>query len=144
MPTKPHRIRLAGPWEWLPNGQTEDGNHAIQTFQLPFTVSSNDASQSSGTLRRKFHCPTGLNEKSIVMIVIECNSAASVSLNGQIVNAVTPSTMGSGVDLTPQRVDFDVSKLLKPFNELCVSLSQLTPSQAPCLTSACLEISDAV
>ena len=144
MPTKPHRIRLAGPWEWLPNLQTEDGNCAIQTCQLPFAVSSKVGSQSSGTLRRKFHCPTGLNEKSSVLIVIECSSEASVSLNGQIVNAVTPSTLGAGVDSAPQRIDFDVSKMLKPFNELCVCLPPLTPSQTPCLTSACLEICDAV
>lgn len=144
MPTKPHRIRLAGPWEWLPNGQNEDGNLAIQTCQLPFRVSSNDGSQSNGTLRRKFHCPTGLDEKSSVIIVLECNSAASVSLNGQRLNAVTPSKLGTTVDSSPQRIDFDVSNLLKPFNELCVTLSELIPDETPCLTSACLEICDAV
>ena len=144
MPTRPHRIHLAGPWEWLPNGHTEEGNCVIQTCQLPFAVSTIDGSKCSGTLRRKFHCPTGLSEKSSVMIVIECNSEASVSLNGQRLKAVTPSTINSGVDSATQRIDFDVSKLLTPFNELCVCLLPLTPNQTPSLASACLEICDAV
>jgi hypothetical protein len=88
-----HRIRLAAPWEVrLVTSLVAETDATSSTCKLPFALSDvgvNDPVSDSETivLTRKFHCPSGLDESTRVLIGIELdNVGSSESLKTVLLN----------------------------------------------------------
>ena len=88
-----HRIRLAAPWEVrLVTSLVAETDATSPTCKLPFALSDvgvNDPVSDSDTivLTRKFHCPSGLDESTRVLIGIELdNVGSSESLTTVLLN----------------------------------------------------------
>ena len=88
-----HRIRLAAPWEVrLVTSLVAETDATSPTCKLPFALSDvgvNDPVSDSDTivLTRKFHCPSGLDESTRVLIGIELdNVGSSESLKAVLLN----------------------------------------------------------
>ena len=154
---KPHQIRLAGPWEWClaASGDEFAVKPAVTRCQLPFTPEFNSDSNAV-SLRRGFHRPTGIDERTMILVVLDFSGVAAsrgrdtlaaptvVSLNGQEVFVMKTESLPDAASVSPTKriqMAFDVSKLLKPFNDLHVMiLASLNASTS--LDAACLEIHD--
>jgi hypothetical protein len=129
---KNHRIRLAGPWEAQFIG--DDGQPVGEAIrcQLPFSLP--ESQRTSGVLlTRGFHCPTGINDTTILRIVLQ----ASESPNAVRIN---------GTDITEYAVHpdsefaFEVTDRIEAFNQLSV-LFRSTECESPAaLSTAWLEI----
>jgi hypothetical protein len=88
-----HRIRLAAPWEVrVVTSLVAETDATSSTCKLPFALSDvgvNDPVSDSETivLTRKFHCPSGLDESTRVLIGIELdNVGSSESLKTVLLN----------------------------------------------------------
>ena len=88
-----HRIRLAAPWEVrLVTSLVAETDATSPTCKLPFALSDvgvDDPVSDSDTivLTRKFHCPSGLDESTRVLIGIELdNVGSSESLKAVLLN----------------------------------------------------------
>ena len=146
-----HKIRLAGPWEWSPvdsSGECSDLTEAQtrskrQTCQLPFQFVKDHGCLPISLVRR-FHCPTGISEKTTICVALEVSRPViQVRLNGRLVsedsqNAVDAPGVPPETATYSQR--FDVSGALKPFNELNVLLSPMESGEMAELISVNLEI----
>ena len=134
-----HRIRLAGPWEWqaVAEGEQVSDVREPQTCRLPFPAGLGSPVSGGILLRRGFHRPTGIAAGTSVVIVVEVvNCVPEVWLNGQILSC----TSGNGAAGMPQPWRFDVSELMKSFNELRVRLMPAGSDSQPSLHAAALEI----
>lgn len=153
----PHQIRLAGPWEWslVPSGGEIAVKPAVTRCQLPFTPEFNSDSNAV-ILRRGFHRPTGIDERTRILVVLDFGGVAAsssrhtlaaltaVSLNGQEVLFMKTESLPDSASVSPLkkvRMAFDVSRLLKPFNELHVVISA-SLNASTSLDAACFEIHD--
>lgn len=139
-----HRIRLAGPWEF--QYLTETGEIAtagtVHKCQLPFPSEPGIVADHGVLLRRRFHEPTGIGARTTVTVTVEIQDGIpQLSLNGRILTGVEDSEFtklaSSGVT---SQWRFDVSGLLKPYNELQVRLNPLRLEAHPRLHAAALEI----
>jgi len=115
-----HSIRLAGPWE------TIQDRAESQRVTLPYSVPDG---VDSIILRRRFHRPSGLENDSLVRIVLTTIGALShVTINDR------------RIELTPGAQDdrsvFDITDQLNNFNCLEVTIGQDVRE----LRSAVLEI----
>lgn len=153
----PHRIRLTGPWEWRPaSGDTEaEGTGSFQRCRLPF-VSDDCGGAKAAMLLRRFHCPTGINDLTLIFIVLEFSDtgrsirsellqeAVVVRLNGRLVPLGDRAGQAELPDASRSdavQLVVNVSKRLRSFNELQVVI--LTDGFAPfALDAAFLEIQD--
>jgi hypothetical protein len=144
-----HRIRLAGPWEWQPvTGSGEVATAVeLQKCLLPFPPESSAATPavSAGAgilLLRRFHCPTGITANTTVAVILEIeNCDPMVRLNDLIVTGVSNSALNERADRSiPNQWRFEVSGLLKSFNELQVRLAPLCSDSRFGLNTAALEI----
>ena len=145
-----HKIRLAGPWEsspvdtvvshsGLPDAQAASIRHPCQ---LPFQ-SDKDRICSSVLLVRRFHCPTGITEKTTLFIALEVRHAVTqVRLNGsEISRASSNDVDGPVVESVVEPLQrFEILSPLKPFNELNVLLTPLDTANVATLVSVSLEI----
>jgi len=139
-----HKIRLAGPWEWLPVGSSSAAERCERRpCQLPFPEApapDSSLAVSEGTqilqpvwLFRRFHCPTGIDESVRVLLAVEVlHGVVQLQLNG--------------ADIVPHSADdvgvrFDVTSSLKPFNELGILFAaDDAGSQAARVVAVCLEM----
>jgi hypothetical protein len=150
---KPHQIRLAGPWEWkwvsVREGSSSDSRSPCQ---LPFDVPTNisdDVDASAGVmLFRRFHCPTGIEIGTTVRVVAESTNAdIQFILNQSVIAPEQPDVLKSrdhektGEQLPGQTV-CDITRVLKPFNELQVMLTPTNQHSSPRLTAVSLMISE--
>ncbi len=87
-PREPHRIRLRGPWEWTPSGESP------VPARLPFVA------KTPGTLRRFFNTPTGLEDGTTVRLrVVADPPDPPATLNDRTIRG--PLDGGHDADLTP-------------------------------------------
>lgn len=116
----PHDIRLAGPWEYSAGTATD-----WQRCKLPWTTPDKAA---SFTIRRKFHRPTGIDEKSVLsLIVIAPSTIDSIDLNAASVtcaNASPHSSSNDASDVALLENEFVVTTLLKEFNTVEISIGE--------------------
>lgn len=130
-----HRIHLKGPWEYeyppraalqktvaggVQNNLAEKSTASPEPLPPGRVIMPADwhslFGQSAGTalFRRRFHCPTHLDENERVEIVFDgVGGRGGVWLNGTELGRLVSADR-------PQR--FDITPLLKPFNELAVQL----------------------
>jgi hypothetical protein len=139
----PHRIRLAGPWEWCNSSSQSPGDR--QTCQLPFSSSADNGDHpgacGSLLLSRRFHCPTGIDSTTVVKIALEVQAGnAEAKLNGVPLEAEVEADDIQQDAKSIRIVRFSVSGALRPFNELQVFLSRAADGVAATLVSAYLEI----
>jgi hypothetical protein len=141
----PHKIRLAGPWEWQRAGASGDQRSESRvTCQLPFEVTEECAENLSLSLFRRFHCPTGLELTTTVAVCLEIeNAVPQIWLNGEVYAAerVALLSPGNSASVTWR---CDVTNRLKSFNELQIVIpANPEPSPLkPRLMSVQLEISE--
>ncbi len=139
-----HKIRLAGPWEWLPVGSPNAAeSRERKPCQLPFPEASTPAAASAvmeatGVLQpvwlfRRFHCPTGIDESIKVLLAVELrHGVVQLQLNGA--DIVRHSAVADSVR-------FDVTSSLKPFNELGILFAgDDSGSHAARVVAVCLEM----
>lgn len=119
-----HRIRLAAPWEFqLVGALTIEAEASSSTCKLPFALSDvgvHGAALESDTIvfSRKFHCPSGLDKSTRVLIGIELDETKSsaslktVLLNKEALPFVEDHSAASDV------LRIDVSGRLLAFNVL--------------------------
>lgn len=119
-----HRIRLAAPWEVrLVTSLVAETDATSPTCKLPFALSDvgvNDPVSDSDTivLTRKFHCPSGLDESTRVLIGIELdNVGSSESLNTVLLNNAALSVSDDRSEPNGM-LHVDVSGRLLAFNVL--------------------------
>ncbi len=140
---KPHRIRLAGPWEWQRAGsEVSPDGEPRKTCQLPFRRTDESAGNYEMVFFRGFHCPTGLGTTTTVAVAIEVeNAAAQIWVNGEpsMAECDVPSSAG---DIASTMWRCDVSSRLKPFNELKIKIASNHEQSQHGLISVCLEITD--
>ena len=119
----PHQIRLAGPWEF-----STDGGANWERCQLPFEFPETAADSK---LKRRFHRPTGLEiESSVILKLTGTNLPKTMQLNDNEVS-LSPAPESA---VTPT-----LTRLLQPFNEICVARSD---SEAIVVESVVLQIDD--
>lgn len=105
-----HRINLRGPWDY----EFDGGVSGTQAMPREWRTLFNDRA-GTATFRRKFHRPTNLDPHERVLIVFtEVAGSGRVSINGDHVGEFTAHG---------ELVDFEITKLLKPFNELTVEIA---------------------
>ncbi len=119
-----HRIRLAAPWEVrLVTSLVAETDATSPTCKLPFALSDvgvNDPVSDSDTivLTRKFHCPSGLDESTRVLIGIELgNVGSSESLKAVLLNNAALSVSNDRSESNGM-LHVDVSGRLLAFNVL--------------------------
>lgn len=138
----PHRIRLAGPWEWCDFSSQSPGDR--QSCQLPFSSTADSGDHRdcvSLLLSRRFHCPTGIDSATVVKIALEVQSSKAEATLNEVPLETDAEADDFPQDAKPIRVvRFPVSGALRPFNELKVFLSHASDGVAATLLSAYLEI----
>jgi hypothetical protein len=119
-----HRIRLAAPWEVrLVTSLVAETDATSPTCKLPFALSDvgvDDPVSDSDTivLTRKFHCPSGLDESTRVLIGIELdNVGSSESLKAVLLNNAALSVSDDRSEPNGM-LHVDVSGRLLAFNVL--------------------------
>ena len=107
----PHVIRLRGPWLYeVVEG--DPGTHPRRgKVKMPTDWAETLGNDFRGRVRctRHFGKPTGLHDRSLVMLVME-HAVTQVTLNGQQLTESSPR-------------QFDVTDHLPPRNELCVDVT---------------------
>ncbi len=138
-----HRIRLAGPWEWLPaifpdSGSTERPQAGRQACQLPFVPAAQPDRPDAVRMYRRFHQPTGMDAATKITLLIQFRGvAADVQLNG----ISLPIIASVQEQLTENQLTrCDISGLLKAFNEVCIQISGSGDRGPAVLISVNLEI----
>lgn len=157
-----HRIRLAGPWD-LRNWTTDSSpsisptvarrfatqnesarkSAAATRFQLPLPLNPNAFPESAQFLQpaicRRFHCPTGMSDRTEVRLIWECSVPDLViRLNATPLGEVSilrsvPSFLCSA----------QIRPLLQAFNELAVRLPESnSENDLAVLFSVSLEIEE--
>ena len=131
-----HTIRLRGPWWGVTSCGKEDG--AAESKDASDVTGGNDgqfkttvplewpeqlSSDFAGTVRllRKFNCSAGMSDAAEVWLTVSSLAVpAEIRLNGSLIG----SPIGTPTETTNPQVDieFAVSTLLKPFNELVIFL----------------------
>lgn len=105
-----HRINLRGPWDYQFLGNQSGTEAMPREWRLLFGDRAGTA-----TFRRKFHRPTNLDPHEQVLIVFtEVGGSGRVWINDQPVGDFTAHG---------ELVEFEITKLLKPFNELSVEIA---------------------
>ena len=119
-----HRIRLAAPWEVrVVTSLVAETDATSPTCKLPFALSDvgvDDPVSDSDTivLTRKFHCPSGLDESTRVLIGIELdNVGSSESLKAVLLNNAALSVSDDRSEPNGM-LHVDVSGRLLAFNVL--------------------------
>lgn len=129
---KTHRIRLAGPWD--SHLVADDGQPVSEVIrcQLPFTLP--ESQQESGVLlTRGFHCPTGIDDATILRIVLQANrSPNAVRINGIEISECPPRL--------DAEFSFDITGRIEAFNQLSVLFMATTSECGAVLNTAWLEI----
>jgi hypothetical protein len=148
-----HSIRLAGPWEWRSFSGTAEKSDISEFVkcQLPFPDAS-CAPPGSIVMRRRFHRPTGLDDRTTVRVALQfrgnksahsaqaMESCLQVRVNDQGVPATvveSPENSDSNGEIRLQ-LRCDISPLLRPFNDLQIDFNH--PEHQLSLEAACLEI----
>jgi hypothetical protein len=124
-----HRIRLAAPWELCHRtvGSAETAS-ASSTCKIPLALSDlvpkeADSQCETILLSRKFHCPTGIDGSTRLLIEIELENCVwsqalnAVMLNGQslsISSSNQPSDRLLQIDVTGRMIAFNVLQLQVP------------------------------
>ena len=121
-----HTIRLRGPW-WgfaspVENGVASaiaDKNSDQFKTTIPLSWPEQISSDFVGTVRmlRKFNCSAGMSDADEVWLTISSLAVpVEVRLNGSLIGSQI------GAADPPADIEFAVSKLLEPFNELLILL----------------------
>jgi len=105
----PHVIRLREPWE---RQRLADG---------------------SLRLMRRFHRPTGLDDKSRVWLVVEnLEGAAEILLNERVLGRLEASeTPGQDARSAAHHARFEITELLRPENVISIVATALPDKDAP-------------
>ncbi len=117
--TKSHRIQLKGPWdyEWkLAIAEELELTSQSGTVRMPRDWQSIFGHRSgTAEFRRKFHRPTNVESHETVILVF-------TGIRGRISAWLNRDRLGdfTGTDIA---VEFDVTLLLKEFNELRVEIA---------------------
>ena len=121
-----HTIRLRGPWWGVAScggdadaAATDGGNKSQFKTTIPFGWPDQISSDFAGTVRltRKFNCSAGMSDADEVWLTISSLAVpAEIRLNGSLVG----STIGAA-NLQAD-IEFAISTLLTPFNELVILL----------------------
>ncbi len=123
-----HRIRLAAPWEL--SHRTEISAETVPTaatFKLPLALSdlvSKESASDAETilLSRKFHCPTGIDGSTRVIVEIELeNIVPTEALKAAVLNKESLPIFYAGV-YAGCMLHVDVSGRLLAFNVLQLQL----------------------
>ena len=138
---KAHRIRLAGPWEAQLLDDALQPVGGVVDSRLPYSVSKSP-NQSGVLLLRGFHRPTGIDQNSVLRIVLKANLRPhEVRLNSTPVEVSEASHFGTtNLDDTHDEFSIDITQTIDAFNKLSVSFQIKTPEMPATLESAWLEI----
>jgi hypothetical protein len=117
-----HRIRLRGPWECQPLSRTDGGPvPGPLRMSLPSRWDEGGLRDFAGRVRftRRFGLPTNLDASEQVWLLFEgIEGAAVVTLNG----------VRLGVhEVANEPFEFDITRLLRPRNELQVEVESPNP-----------------
>lgn len=127
----PHQIRLAGPWEVCRDGQN------WQRCALPQPQTTEDLT-SDMQLRRRFHRPTGLDEKSVVNICVTASSCLNTLwLNDRPLSAEVTQKHDEGATSI-----FQVTQDLIEFNVLLLKSASGESPDLPTINAVVLQIED--
>ena len=118
---KAHRIRLVGPWEvqQLDNELQPAGD--VVHCQLPYTMTPSQ-NPSGVLLLRGFHCPTGIDQNTILRIILKANQQPhEVRMNSTPATVCQTSRIGA-TDLNDTCSEFsiDITPSIEAFNKLSV------------------------
>ena len=137
-----HRIRLAGPWEARQLNDQKQPIGDLANCQLPYTVMP--AQNPSGVLLlRGFHRPTGIDQNTILRIILKANRRPhEVRING-ITSEVRPASSSSTIlNDTHSEYSVDITHAIAAFNQLGVSFQINAAETSATLETAWLEIQD--
>ncbi len=113
---KKHRIRLAGPWESQFIGTDGQPDDEVIRCELPFTLPESQR-ESGVLLTRRFHRPTGIDDTTILRIVLQSSERpAAVRLNGtDIAECRARPDAEFAFEITGQMAEFNLlGVLLRP------------------------------
>ncbi len=140
---KAHRIRLAGPWEaqQLDNELQPVGD--MVNCQLPYTLTPSE-NPSGVLLLRGFHCPTGIDQNTILRIVLKANQQPQeVRTNGNPAEVCEASCIGTtNLNDANREFSIDITHSIAAFNQLSVIFQVSTTEIPATLQTAWLEIQD--
>ncbi len=140
---KAHRIRLVGPWEarQLDNNLQPIGD--VINCQLPYSVMPQQ-NPSGVLLLRGFHCPTGIDQNTILRIILKANQQPhEVRMNSMPAEVIEATRIGNtGLNETHREFSIDITPSIAAFNHLIV-IFQVSRTEIPAsLETAWLEIQD--
>jgi len=129
---KNHRIRLAGPWESQFIGEDGKPVGEVNRCGLPFAMP--ESQRKSGVLlTRGFHCPTGIDDKTRLRIIVQASERpVALRING---TEIAECPAGSDVEFA-----FEVTGQMAEFNQLGVLLGSVGCELPMTLSTVWLEI----
>lgn len=105
-----HDIRLAGPWDC-----SADNEDNWERCVLPFVVPAESASGRPVKIRRKFHKPSGVDNKTRLLLVVDgVPEVKSIQVNDAHVGATR---------CVESACEFDVSDKLEDYNVVSIPLT---------------------
>ena len=138
-----HRIRLAGPWEVQPLGAELNPVGDTANCQLPYTAVPTET-PAGVVLRRGFHRPTGIDQNSILRIILKANQQPlDVRINNTPAEVCEPVHNNETNLIDPIReYSIDITRSIAAFNQLSVILQNSKTESPAGLENAWLEIQD--
>lgn len=140
---KAHRIRLAGPWEAQQLDQELQPVGDVVKCQLPYTVMPSQT-PSGVFLLRGFHRPTGIEQNTVLRIILKANQQPhEARINSTPADVSEVSRIGT-TNLSDNRSEYsiDITRSIAAFNQLSVSFLVSTAEIPATLETAWLEIQD--
>lgn len=140
---KTHRIRLAGPW------QTQQLDNKLQpvgdkvSCQLPYSILASQG-LSGVLLLRGFHRPTGIEQNTVLRIILKANQQPhEVCINSNPADVSEVSRSGTA-NLNDNHGEYsiDITRSIAAFNQLSLSFRVSTTEVPATLETAWLEIQD--
>ena len=122
---KPHRMHLHGPWqyEWLSDAPFDQSRTRSGRVKIPDEWNTLFGDIAGKVLfRRRFHKPTNLEQHEHVYLII-------VKLKGRVRISVNDVLLGAAQN-PDETLDFEITDLLKPANELSLEIEYDSVSTA--------------
>lgn len=140
---KAHRIRLAGPWDAQQLDDKFQPVGDVVNCQLPYSATPSQ-NPSGVLLLRGFHCPTGIDQSTILRIILKANQQPhEVCINSNPAEVCEASRIGN-TNLNDAHSEFsiDITQSIAAFNQLSVSFTISTTELPATLDHVWLEIQD--
>ena len=138
-----HRIRLAGPWEaqLLDNELRPVGD--VLNSRLPCSMFPSQ-NQTGVLLQRGFHRPTGIDQNSVLRIILKANQKPHhVRINSTLAEVRAASDIGTtNINDSYGEFSIDITHSIAAFNQLSVIFQAGSSEMPATLETAWLEIQD--